>query len=85
MQVFVKIILLTLCLTQATFAGFEIVLTAISLDEAKKKIINQSDSKVLGAKTETINGKNVHVIKVLTRDGHVQYLKVDETTGKITK
>ncbi len=85
MQAFVKIILLTLCLTQAVFAEIEIFLAAISLDEATKKIINQSKSKVLAAKTETVNGKNVHVIKVLTKDGHVQYLKVDETTGKISK
>ena len=78
MQTFIKVFLLTFCLTQTAFA-------ALSLDQATKKIIQQNKSKILSAKTEVINGKNVHVIKILTQDGRIQYLKVDADSGKNIK
>jgi uncharacterized membrane protein YkoI len=78
MQTFIKVFLLTFCLTQTAFA-------AISLDQATRKIMEQNKSKILGAKTEMINGKKVHVIKVLTREGRIQYLKVDADSGTIIK
>lgn len=85
MQTFIKIILLTVCLSQVVNADKQMVLAALSLDQATKKVIDAKKSKVLGAKTETIAGRNVHVIKILTKDGRVQYLKVDAETGKIKK
>jgi uncharacterized membrane protein YkoI len=78
MQTFIKVFLLTFCLTQTAFA-------ALSLDQATKKIIQQNKSKILSAKTEMINGRNVHVIKILTQDGRIQYLKVDADSGKDIK
>ena len=78
MQTFIKVFLLTFCLTQTAFA-------ALSLDQATRKIMEQNKSKILGAKTEMINGKKVHVIKVLTREGRIQYLKVDADSGTIIK
>jgi len=78
MQTFIKVFLLMFCLTQTAFA-------ALSLDQATRKIMEQNKSKILSAKTEMINGKEVHVIKVLTRDGRIQYLKVDADSGKIIK
>ena len=80
MQTFIKVFLLTFCLTQTAFA-------ALSLDQATKKIIQQQQnkSKILGAKTELVGGKEVHVIKVLTEDGRIQHLKVDADSGKIIK
>ncbi len=83
MQFLIKVFLLTSCLSQLTFAGQEIALSLLSLDEATKQVIEESKSKVLGAKTEKLDGKNVHVIKILTEDGRVQYLNVDPETGKI--
>jgi len=77
--------LLTLCLMQAASAGTAIVLSALTLDQATKQIIEQDKNKVLGAKTEVIEGKQVHVIKILTSDGRVQYLKVDADSGKLIK
>jgi len=70
---------------QAASAGTAIVLSALTLDQATKQIIEQDKNKVLGAKTEVIEGKQVHVIKILTSDGRVQYLKVDADSGKLIK
>jgi uncharacterized membrane protein YkoI len=55
----------------------------ISLDEATKQIIKNDGNRVLGAETELINGKEVHVIKVLTPDGRIQHYKIDAETGEI--
>jgi hypothetical protein len=56
----------------------------ISLDQATKQIIkNDSKIRVLGAETEIIDGKQVHVIKVLTLDGRIQHFKIDAETGEI--
>jgi len=85
MQTVAKILLLTFCLVQTAFSEKEIVLSALTLDQATKEIIGQNKNKVLGAKTETINGRKVHIIKILTSDGRVQYLKVDADTGKVIK
>lgn len=85
MHIFAKVLLLTFCLVQPCFAAQEIVLSALSLDQATQKIIGKNKNKVLGAKTELIDGKKVHVIKVLTSDGRVQYQKVDMETGKLVK
>jgi uncharacterized membrane protein YkoI len=78
MQTFIKVFLLSFCLTQTAFA-------ALSLDQATKKIIEKNKGKILSAKTEMIGGKDVHVIKVLTQDGRIQYLKVDADSGKVIK
>jgi uncharacterized membrane protein YkoI len=55
---------------------------AVTLDEAIKQIVQDPKNKVLAAKTEVIEGKKIHVIKVLTTIGHIQYIKIDATTGK---
>jgi len=85
MQTIVKILLLSCCLVQNASAGKEVLFSVLTLDQATKKIIEQNKNKVLGAKTELIDGKKVHVIKVLTSDGRVQYLNVDADTGKLVK
>lgn len=85
MPAIVKILLLTFCLLQTVNAGKSVSFAALSLDQATKKIIEQNENKVMGAKTEVIDGKKVHVIKILTSDGRVQYLKVDAQTGKLIK
>ncbi len=55
----------------------------ITLDDATKQIIEGTYNKVLGAQTEAIDGKEVHVIKVLTPDGRIQYYKIDAETGQL--
>ncbi len=58
-------------------------LAYVSLDEATKQIIEGTYNKVLGAQTEIIDGKEVHIIKVLTPDGRIQYYKIDAETGQL--
>jgi uncharacterized membrane protein YkoI len=55
----------------------------ITLDDATKQIIEGTYNKVLGAQTELIDGKDVHIIKVLTPDGRIQYYKIDAETGQL--
>ncbi|KAF3979070.1 MAG: hypothetical protein HFP76_09080 [Methylococcales symbiont of Iophon sp. n. MRB-2018] len=70
---------------QPVYADKAFILPDLSLDEATKKIIEESSSKVLDATTEEINGVNTHIIKVLTEDGRVQYIRVDVDSGKIIR
>jgi len=85
MSALVKILLLTFSLVQLAYAGKDVSYSALTLDQATKKIIEQNKNKVMGAKTETVDGKEVHVIKILTSDGRVQSLNVDAETGKLIK
>lgn len=85
MQTFIRVFLLSCCIMQTAVASKEITLSMLSLDQATKKIIADNQGKVLGAKTESVDGKKMHVIKILTPDGRVQYLKVDADSGKIIK
>ena len=84
MQTFIKVFLLSFCLNQIVYAGNELIFSVVSLDQATKRIINQNN-KVLGAKTQNIGGRRVHVIKVLTPEGRIQYLKVDAESGRIIR
>ena len=76
--------LLMFLLSSSCFAEEILVPTPISLDQATKQIIkNDSNLKILGAETEIIECKLVHVIKVLTPDGRIQHFKIDAETGEI--
>jgi len=85
MQTIAKVLLLSFCCIQIVYAGKEFALSALTLDQVTKKVIEQNKSKVMGAETEVIDGKTVYVIKVLTSDGRVQYLNVDAETGRLIK
>lgn len=50
---------------------------SISLDEAVSRVRRQTNGKILAAKTVRIDGRPVHVIKVLTPDGRVKRIRVD--------
>ncbi len=54
----------------------------ISLDEAVSRARRQSDGKILGAETVRVDGRRVHRIKILTRDGRVTRLEIDADTGR---
>lgn len=56
---------------------------AVTLEEATKLVMQDTKNKVLAAKTELVDGKKIHVIKVLTLTGHIQHIKIDAATGKI--
>lgn len=85
MQTYIKVFLLTFSFFSIAYAGPGIGLSLLSLDQATKKVITEVESKVLGAKTELIDGRTVHVIKILSPDGRVQQLKVDAESGEIIK
>jgi len=76
-------ILLFLFLTGLCQADEPLSIARVSLDEATRKILQDSNKRVLGARTEIIDGREVHIIKVLTPDGHIHYYKIDAETGAI--
>ncbi len=78
----IKVVLIALLFFNSCFAGNN-QLASISLDEATKQIIEGTYDKVLGAQTEIIDGKAVHIIKVLTPDGRIQYFRIDAETGQL--
>lgn len=73
---FIKAVLLLIALLPVSVSA------AISLDEATKQVRRDSRNKVLGAKTETIEDRKVHVIKILTPDGRIQHQRIDAETGQ---
>ncbi|ORU92941.1 MAG: hypothetical protein A6F70_04275 [Cycloclasticus sp. symbiont of Bathymodiolus heckerae] len=48
----------------------------ITLDQAVKRIKDGKRGKVLGAETLQLKGHPVHVIKVLTKKGHVKKIHI---------
>jgi len=58
------------------------VADTVTLDQAINKIKKDSKGKVLGAETLQINGQPVHVIKVLTKKGHVKKIRVQTTPNQ---
>lgn len=82
MKNFLKVSVIALLFSNSCFAENNF-LAYVSLDDATKQIIEGTYNKVLGAQTELIDGKEVHIIKVLTPDGRIQYYKIDAETGQL--
>ena len=53
----------------------------ISLDEAVAKARRHNEGKVLSAETIRVDGRTVHRIKILTKDGRVKRTRIDARTG----
>ena len=51
---------------------------AITLEEAARKVAREYDARVLSAKTVTRDGRRMHEIKIMTKDGKVQTVRVPE-------
>lgn len=51
---------------------------AITLEEAARQVAKEYDARVLSAKTVTRNGRRVHEIKIVTKDGTVRTVRVPE-------
>jgi uncharacterized membrane protein YkoI len=80
----ILIFLLTFTLfTRISHAEDTSAIARISLHEATQTILGESSKRVLRATTEIIDGREVHVIKVLTPDGHIIHYKIDAETGKL--
>lgn len=54
----------------------------ISLDEAVSRVRQNSNGKVLSAETVRVDGRKVHRIKILTKDGRVKRKQIDAETGR---
>jgi uncharacterized membrane protein YkoI len=52
---------------------------AITLEEAARKVAKEYDARVLSAKTVTVEGRRVHEIKIVTKNGVVQTVRVPES------
>ncbi len=70
---------------QAVSIENRLVIAQISLEQAAKKDLNKKGGRILGAKTKKINGRPVHVIKLLTKDGRMLYIKMDPNSGTIIR
>lgn len=61
-----------------------VIAAETSLEQVTRQVINNHyASRILSAKTEEINGKKVHVIKMLTQDGHIQLQTFAADTGEL--
>jgi len=49
---------------------------AITLREAAERVARQHDGRVVSAQTVERNGRKIHVIRVLTKDGVVRTVRV---------
>jgi uncharacterized membrane protein YkoI len=81
MKAFCLLLLMIATTFEDGHASAEITLAKVTLDEATRQVLKEGKKRVLGATTETINGREVHIIKVLTPDGRIQHFKIDAETG----
>ena len=54
----------------------------VSLDEAVSRMRRNSNGKVLSAETVRVDGRKVHRVKILTKDGRVKRKEIDAQTGQ---
>ena len=81
MRQFITVVLF-FCFVQTGIAGTLPLVATITLDEAVRNIMRDGQNKVLATRTETVDGKRVFVIKVLTPEGRIQHIKIDAESGR---
>ncbi|MEM1411474.1 MAG: hypothetical protein AAGH19_03870 [Pseudomonadota bacterium] len=52
---------------------------AMTLEEAARKVARDYNARVLSAKTITVDGRRVHEIRIVTKDGTVQTVRIPAT------
>ena len=62
----------------AAMLAISMVVTAwaMSLEEAAERVARQYDAQVVSAHTIERDGRRIHVIRILTRDGVVRTIRV---------
>ncbi|XBS22571.1 hypothetical protein Q9L42_011375 [Methylomarinum sp. Ch1-1] len=85
MRQILTVLLLSACLAPVSLAGTQSYTALVTLDEAARKIIQQGRNKVLATRTETVDGRRVHIIKILTPQGRIQHIKIDADSGRVVK
>lgn len=83
MRNIIKIIALMMLIAAPCIGKPDILMVRISLDQATRQVIGKGRNRVLGAQTVVIDGREVHIIKVLTPNGRIQYFKIDAETGAV--
>lgn len=53
-----------------------------SLDQAVSEAREQYDGRVISAQTRRNDGRETHNVRILTRDGQVQRLRIDAESGR---
>lgn len=81
MRNLIKIIVLLI--SSQALAETPVLISRVNLEQATKQVIKNGKSRVLGAQTVIIEGREVHIIKILTPDGRIQHLKIDAETGAV--
>jgi uncharacterized membrane protein YkoI len=82
MKILIKSLML-ITLSSICYAEDNFNIARVTLDEATRQILSDGKKRVLGATTVIIDGREVHVIKVLTPDGRIQHYKIDAETGAV--
>jgi len=55
----------------------------MSLDQAAAMVRRQTGGRIIKASSRTSNGRTIHSIRVLTRDGKVFTVRVDAASGRV--
>ncbi len=84
MQKIISVLLMSGCFFAPVLSALEMPAN-VSLDEAVKRINAEKTGKVLATKVETVDGQKFYVIKILTAEGIIQYLKIDVASGKVVE
>ncbi|MEN8166038.1 MAG: ribosome biogenesis GTPase RsgA [Pseudomonadota bacterium] len=74
------ILLLSLFLMGSAFARGD-----VSLDEAVESARSRTGGRVISAETQEWDGKQVHHIRLLTKEGKVKRIKIDSKSGRRLK
>ncbi len=80
----VIVIALTVCGQTRADCHRRTITTEASLEQVTRQVINSHyASRILSARTEDLDGKKVHVIKMLTQDGRIQQQTFAADTGAL--
>jgi hypothetical protein len=85
LQAFSLIWFLVVIATPGFAVADQLYLAKVSVDEAARNVNKDRRSRVLGARTKIIDGREVHVIKTLSDKGRIKNRRVDAETGKTLK
>ncbi len=66
----------TILITTGLLVGLMVSAWAISLEEAAERVAREHDGKVVSAHTVERDGREIHVIRILTDDGVVRTVRV---------
>jgi len=77
------LLFLALTMSSSVFAQRPSVIIAdAGLDDSVSQIRGTTGGRVLSAETRSIDGREVHYIRILSRDGKVSRFRLDAETGR---